>query len=317
MKIITLHSNTHMCGVSKFNRILSSHLSVEMVALDTRSTIADDYLIVSISFAEFTEEFEALLAQFLKDKDYGLIVHGLSAKGFQEEILRRAKWVLALNDEIYSQLSSWNLAVLELGWCPPTIPAPEQLSKGRGLANPDSRQLFMFGMSKKFSEASLDQLEQSLGSDADKWTLVVSAGLHENSTFDDAFFAKIEHLRSRTKLKVFFAGFLSDEAVSVYLRSSRACVLIFQPSARANNSTLVSAIDHGCQVITNVDQFTPSWMLDLGLIFNIANLTEIPDPPEEFSRLPERFGWKGFVDSIHSIISLSEASNNKLKIGAE
>lgn len=305
MAIITLHSNTHMCGVSKFNRILATHLQASLISLDSEPPAIRGSVVVSLSFAELDQVFEERLEQVVEGRKFGLIVHGLSAGEFQEMLLRRAEWVLALNDEIYAILSSRNLKKLALGWCPPTISKPAAASREGTWSRQDPNQLFMFGMSKKFQDSTLDRLESVIGAESGRWKLVISAGLHENSSFDDAFFAKIDKLKARPFLQVFFAGFLSDEAVSDYLMSSRACVLAFQPAARANNSTLTSALDHGCQIITNIDQYTPKWMIESNRVIDIETLDSMPALPTRYEGLPDQYGWTSFVAKLTSLAGAS------------
>lgn len=307
MPIITLHSNTHMCGVSKFNRILAKHLQTSLISLDSEPPAIKGSVVVSLSFAELDQVFEQRLEQVVEHRDFGLIVHGLSAGEFQEMLLQRAAWILALNDEIYAILSSRNLRNLTLGWCPPTISKPEVASREGTSTSQSPNQLFMFGMSKKFQNSTLDRLEAVVSAERGRWKLVISAGLHENSSFDDAFFAKIDKLKARPFLQVFFAGFLSDEAVSEYLMSSRACVLAFQPAARANNSTLTSALDHGCQIITNIDQYTPRWMIDSNRVLDIETLDSIPAAPIGYEGLPAQYGWPSFVAKLTSLAGSSSS----------
>ncbi len=298
MQIVTLHSNSHMCGVSKFNRILGQKLALEVVALDKNPKQLAQELLVSISFPEFDKLHQTQLEALLSGKHFGLVVHGLAESDFQTRLLGQASWIMALNEEILEQIQGMGLVNVILGWSPPTVSIGGQLRSSLLDMEPDDKQLFMFGMSKKFNSESLNHLERVLGKDVQSWRLVISAGLHENSRFDDEFFAKVNGLRARSKLQVFFAGFLSDEAVSEYLLASRACVLIFSPAARANNSTLTSALDHGCNVLTNVDKFTPHWMLNTGAVSDLESIAAVPPRRLTGSLLPESMGW----DSLAKVI---------------
>ncbi|MFM7880191.1 MAG: hypothetical protein ACKO80_07850, partial [Acidimicrobiaceae bacterium] len=46
---------------------------------------------------------------------------------------------------------------------------------------------------------------------------------------------------------------------------------------RENNTTVMSAMAHGCAVITNLDSLSPEWMKHSQNIFDINKLESFPD----------------------------------------
>jgi hypothetical protein len=59
-----------------------------------------------------------------------------------------------------------------------------------------------------------------------------------------------------------------------------ALVAFFPKGARENNTTVLSAMAHGCCVITNLDEGSPSWMKHNDSVLDIDQLTELPSAQE-------------------------------------
>jgi hypothetical protein len=96
---------------------------------------------------------------------------------------------------------------------------------------------------------------------------------------------------------IYFLGFLSDEIVSTLLSQCRVCLLFFEKGARENNSTLVSAINHNCQVVTNFDEYTPKWIQDLPNVYDSKSVSIIPTKTIE-PKSKERFTWNEFINEF-------------------
>lgn len=76
---------------------------------------------------------------------------------------------------------------------------------------------------------------------------------------------------------VVFLGFLADQEVSRRLQESTALVAFFPKGVRENNTTVMSAMAHGCAVISNLDAASPDWMKHGQTIFDINQLDVFPD----------------------------------------
>jgi glycosyltransferase involved in cell wall biosynthesis len=79
---------------------------------------------------------------------------------------------------------------------------------------------------------------------------------------------------------VSFLGFLADEEVSNRMRAADALVAFFPHGVRENNTTVLSAMSHGCAVITNIDQHSPSWMVHGLSVFDIDKMVHFPSSRE-------------------------------------
>jgi hypothetical protein len=60
------------------------------------------------------------------------------------------------------------------------------------------------------------------------------------------------------------------------MRAADALVAFFPHGVRENNTTVLSAMSHGCAVITNIDKYSPSWMAHNHSIFDINLLDGFP-----------------------------------------
>jgi hypothetical protein len=54
-------------------------------------------------------------------------------------------------------------------------------------------------------------------------------------------------------------------------------VAFFPNGVRENNTTVMSAMAHGCAVISNLDELSPSWMKHGQTIFDINKLETFPE----------------------------------------
>lgn len=53
---------------------------------------------------------------------------------------------------------------------------------------------------------------------------------------------------------------LSDDAVNYFLDKTQLFRAFFGKGARANNTSVLAAMRRGCAVLTNCDEYSPSWM---------------------------------------------------------
>ena len=60
--------------------------------------------------------------------------------------------------------------------------------------------------------------------------------------------------------KIQFLGFLSDDSVNYFLQKSDLFTAFFDSAFRAGNTSVYAAMMKGCSVLTNVAQYSPSWL---------------------------------------------------------
>jgi glycosyltransferase involved in cell wall biosynthesis len=135
-------------------------------------------------------------------------------------------------------------------------------------------------MAHKIRVDGYRKLGEILHGDSRTFRLEISTALHEGTTFSEDFFTVGRDIREVFDGNVSFLGFLADEEVSNRMRAADALVAFFPHGVRENNTTVLSAMSHGCAVITNVDKYSPSWMVHNHSIFDINLLDGFPSKNE-------------------------------------
>jgi len=80
----------------------------------------------------------------------------------------------------------------------------------------------------------------------------------ENTSFDDTFIVRFEELQAVFNGQIYFMGYLSDTAVFNHLMDATFLAAFFENGLRANNTTVNAAMECGCAVVTNLDEYSPA-----------------------------------------------------------
>ena len=161
-------------------------------------------------------------------------------------------------------------------------------------------------MAHKIRSDGYRHLAALMKGDSRTFRLEISTALHEGGTFDENFFVVGEEISLAFAGNVRFLGFLADAEVSDRLREVDALVAFFPRGARENNTTVLSAMTHGCAVITNLDAESPPWMVHDKTVFDINKLTALPKK----SQLREVGEAGARSASSFSFVSLAELLRN-------
>jgi glycosyltransferase involved in cell wall biosynthesis len=140
--------------------------------------------------------------------------------------------------------------------------------------------LITFGMAHKIRSDRYKKLGQLLRGDARSAQLEISTALHEGTSFSEEFFSVNTEISEAFEGNVSFLGFLADGEVSRRIVAADALVAFFPKGARENNTTVLSAMAHGCCVITNLDEGSPSWMKHNESVLDIDQLKVFPSAEE-------------------------------------
>jgi hypothetical protein len=104
---------------------------------------------------------------------------------------------------------------------------------------------------------------------------------------------------------LYFLGNLSDVAVHNWLLDTTYYAAFFEKGARANNTSVASAMERGAVVITNLDEFSPLEYVHMDNVLDIGRCDELPDDPLVLKQLSTRAmetargrGWDALVDLI-------------------
>ena len=104
-------------------------------------------------------------------------------------------------------------------------------------------------------------------------------------------------------------GYLSDTAVFNHLLDASFLAAFFEHGLRANNTTVNAALEYGCAVVTNLDQFSPVGYEHMKTVLDINRLETLPGARRaraDRTRLRAtsragQYGWDRLVARIKSM----------------
>ena len=267
--LVSYHTNPYTCGVARFNQALSAALKIPIVAMSNISLMTADVLLLSLKFEEISHESAEQLLSNLQTSGavFDLFLHGIVDSEIEQVFATTARRVFVASNEYADQIRSRRADVVSY-----FAPGASDRSK-----NVDADlTLLTFGMAHKIRSAGYKKLGQLLSNDDRTVQLEISTALHDGTSFSEDFFLVGSEISQVFDGNVSFLGFLADEEVSRRLHAANALVAFFPSGVRENNTTVLSAMAHGCPVITNLDSYSPSWMEHDKSVFDIDQLSNFP-----------------------------------------
>jgi glycosyltransferase involved in cell wall biosynthesis len=271
--IVTFHTNPYTCGVARFNIALAESLQIPLLTLKDFLAKPISGALLSIKCEEIGEENSGELSRFLvsSSEKFDVYLHGLDSSEAEQIVIAQAARIFTATLEMADAIRSSRIDVLST-FAPGANPSPV-------LKQVDCT-LLTFGMAHKIRVDGYRRLGEILHGDSRTFRLEISTALHEGTTFSEDFFTVGKDIREVFDGNVSFLGFLADEEVSNRMRSADALVAFFPHGVRENNTTVLSAMSHGCAVITNIDRYSPSWMVHGLSVFDIEKMTQFPSTTE-------------------------------------
>lgn len=269
--VVSFHTNPYTCGVARFNRSLAQAMNVEIVSLDE---YLDEPVGGSVLLSLKLEEVGTGTLQRLNglistnQGNFALLLHGTDGSDLESALCDRATRVFAASAEIARRVAGCRADVVSV-FAPGASVQPRQAAV--------DCTLLTFGMAHKIRSDGYRRLAVVMQGDDRTFRLEISTALHEGGAFDESFFEVGEEISHAFGGNVRFLGFLADAEVSERLRDVDALVAFFPRGARENNTTVLSAMSHGCAVITNLDSDSPPWMVHDRTVFDVNQLTGFPD----------------------------------------
>jgi len=271
--IISFHTNPYTCGVARFNKSLSDEMGVPMLSVEAFSAAPIENSLLSIKFDEMNPQAVLLLKEILIENkmSFNLLLHDLDGSDEESLFCLKAKKLFTAKNELREKI---------IGLRPDAIAtfapgAPVVDSQGEF-----DLTLITFGMAHKIRSGGYKKLGELLNADSRKIQLEISTALHEGTTFSEEFFSINSEISAVFKGNVSFLGFLADSEVSRRISLASALIAFFPFGVRENNTTVLSAMAHGCAVITNLDQKSPPWMKHGISVFDIDQLDSFPSEVE-------------------------------------
>lgn len=266
----SFHTNPYTCGVARFNVSLASALNSKVLSLAAASNSESGKILLSIKLQEIDDAGKVNLEKILSNSSltFDVFLHASDGSDLENQLLKRAQKVFAASAEIGEEIKSRRPDVVNL--FAPGAPI-SAVSKQTEIS------LLTFGMAHKISATGYRKLAKILATSNRSFQLEVSSALHEGTSFDENFFSVADEISQSFGGNVVFLGFLADQEVSRRLQETTALVAFFPNGVRENNTTVMSAMAHGCAVITNLDSQSPNWMTHSHNIFDINKLENFPD----------------------------------------
>ena len=267
--VVTFHSNPYTCGVARFNIALAQSLQVPLITLKDFLSHPISGSLLSIKCEEIGEENSQELSRFLVSatEKFDVYLHGLDNSEAERTVIAQAARIFTATMEM-ADIIRHSRSDVQSTFAPGASPSPE-------MKQVDCT-LLTFGMAHKIRVAGYRKLGEILHGESRTFRLEISTALHEGTTFSEDFFTVGKEIREVFDGNVSFLGFLADEEVSNRMRAADALVAFFPQGVRENNTTVLSAMSHGCAVITNIDQYSPGWMVHGLSVFDIDKMVDFP-----------------------------------------
>lgn len=294
--LVSYHTNPYTCGVARFNQALATALGIPIVAVNKLEARKADILLLSFKFEEIsTEVAENLLTDLTKiGAIFDLFLHGVIHSELEMKFISSARRVIVATQEYADLIRSQREDVIAY-FAPGAGDA--------GITGSAEITLLTFGMAHKIRSEGYRKLGQLLSADSRTVQLEISTALHDGTSFSEDFFSVGSEISQVFDGNVSFLGFLADDEVSRRLHAADALVAFFPHGVRENNTTVLSAMAHGCAVITNFDSYSPTWMEHGKSVFDINQLVTFPSA-NELSRVGEAARLAAAPFTFESLASL-------------
>ena len=269
--VVGYYMNSLRSGVAKFNEIIAKSFNVPMFGIYDDTILLYSEPLISLKVSELSpDEAEALCArivQLSRGRSIRLFLHTFTRSPVELEIIRHADLIYCGNAEVYAEVAAITDNVVEL-WSPATIMDTQPFEK-------TDITVFSFGMAHKIQVELYRKLRDILEQSGKSYSLVISTAFHESVSFDDSA-SVFEALRGTFGQHLYHMGFLSDVAVYNHVVQSTFFAAFFDQGVRANNSTVVAAMQYGAVVITNLDRYSPGSYVHMQNLIDINQCTGLP-----------------------------------------
>lgn len=271
--LVSYHTNPYTCGVARFNQALAKEMRIPLCSVSKFVPSSESISLLSIKFEEMsTKSAEDMWTQLDQvDAKFDLFLHGITQSEIENRYLNKARRVIVATREYAEIVRAQRPDVLSY-FAPGAVDSSKK-------TNVDIT-LLTFGMAHKIRSDGYRKLGEILTADERSVQLEISTALHDGTSFSEDFFSVGSEISEVFNGNVSFLGFLADDEVSRRLCAADALVAFFPSGVRENNTTVLSAMAHGCAVITNLDSLSPSWMKHNDSVFDISQLNTFPTNAE-------------------------------------
>jgi hypothetical protein len=297
------HLNPWTCGIAKFNDILAQRLEVPVVGIGSAELQRYKRPLLSLKMSEFSAEDARALDTWVERQagQFELFLHAFDDTALEKRMLAAAARVTCGNQELYAQLRPARPDIVKL-FCPGTLLNPQRFIE-------TEIKVFTFGMAHKIRVPLYRRLRDLLEATGRSYSMFVSTALHENTSFDDSFVVRFEELQSMFSGQIYFMGYLSDTAVFNHLVNCTFVAAFFEKGLRANNTTVNAAMEVGCAVVTNLDEYSPDGLVHMKNVIDIHQCERLPEAADAVSigRAAREiahgdYGWDQLVAHLRPVV---------------
>lgn len=297
--VVSHHLNGFRSGVARFNELLAQHLGVPLRSLTDEALAQASHPLLSFKVSELGEAEAAVRRAFATDRARGtwdVFLHEYRGLPLERELVAGAGRVWCGNDEIVAGLATDRADARRL-WAPGLVLDDRPFE-------PSAISVFSFGMAHKLRIDMFEKLKVLLDRTGKSYAVHISTANHETSTMEDeqVVFERMHEVFPRA---LYFLGNLSDVAVYNHLVHTTFFAAFFRGGARANNTSIASAMEHGAVVITNLDQYSPEYLVHMDNVIDINACEALPDDQVVLKRLSLRametareYSWDRLVSSL-------------------
>ena len=266
--VVTHHVDGFRSGVARFNEVLAARLSVPLLTLGEVAASGFTHPLLSFKVAELDAEAEQAIGWWVaRGAAWDVFLHAYEGRSLERLLVSAASRVLCGNDEIGEAVKPLRPDA-EVVW------SPGLLLDGRSFPETDLS-IFSFGMAHKLRLDMFRRLRVLLDESGLSYAVYVSAANHETTTLGDAE-SVFRDLHEVFPGELYFLGNLSDVAVTSWLRTTTFFASFFPGGARANNTSVASAMEHGAVVVTNLDRHSPPWLRHLETVVDLERCESLP-----------------------------------------
>jgi len=272
--VVSHHLNPFTSGVARFNQVLARELGVPVIGLFDEGVDALGAPLLSFKVSELDAgEVAALEGRAERLAEHGgfqLFLHDYRGMPLERRLVEAAARVWCGNAEIAAQVGPLTDRAATV-WAPGLIADTRRYE-------PSATSVFSFGMAHKLRTDEFVRLRSLLEASGRSYTVSISNANHETSTMGDAQLL-YDEMQEVFGSRLYFLGNLSDVAVFNHLVSATFFAAFFRAGARANNTSIASAMEHGAVVITNLDEFSPPYLRHMDNVIDIEQAAELPSDP--------------------------------------
>lgn len=297
--VVSHHMNPFASGVAKFNATLARELGVPCLRLDHPATADLRAPLLSFKVSELSAREQSAFGEWLDGLDdevvLRLFLHDFTGTALEVQMLDRAAVIFSGNAEISSRLEPDDRLVA--AWTPGLVEDHRRFV-------PAELSVFSFGMAHKIRVDMFERLRGLLDASGRSYAIHISAATHETSNAEHSR-AVFDEMHELFPVGLYFLGELSDVAVHNQLLETTFFAAFFRDGVRANNTSIVSALEHGAVVITNLDAYSPPELVHMDNVIDIARCDALPLDPLTLRRISvrametaQRLGWADLTDVL-------------------